>query len=162
MKKWIIKSGLLVILAIFTASLNSCEDFFLDDVDDDETIDELYVKFCNESSSLFTITSIEVRPRGPVEGDQTPAENWSSNILTTDTTIEPGGHVFFTLEIPNLHWAEYRLKVDDGEGNIVDVVSEDLPITHWGDDERTVGVTISYNESTSTPYASGYSDFAGI
>lgn len=162
MKKWIIKSGLLLVLAFFTAAFSGCDGLVPNDENEDEQVDELYVKFCNEPASQFTITSIEVRPRGSATGTQTPTDNWSSNILTAGTTIEPGGHVFFTLEIPNLHWSEYRLKVDDGEGNIVDVVSEDLPITHWGDDERTVGVTISYNESTNTPYASGYSDFAGI
>jgi hypothetical protein len=45
MKKWIIKSGLLLAFAAFLVTLNSCEDFFLDDVDDDETIDELYENF---------------------------------------------------------------------------------------------------------------------
>jgi len=161
MKKWIINFGLLLLLAVFSASFWGCDGLTPNNDEEDE-VETLYVKFCNEPASLFTITSIEVRPRGPATGTQTPTDNWSSNILTSGTTIEPGGHVFFTLEIPNLHWSEYRLKVDDGEGNIVNVISEDLPITHWGDDERTVGVTISYNESTNTPYASGYSDFAGI
>jgi len=162
MKKWIIKSGLLPLLAMFAAVLISCEGLTPNDENEDEQADELYVKFCNEPSSVFTITSIEVRPRGPATGTYTPTDNWSSNILPAGTTIEPGDHVFFTLEIPSLHWSEYRLKVDDGDGNIINVDSEDLSITHWGGDERTVGVTISYNESTDTPYASGYSDFAGI
>ncbi|NHB68816.1 hypothetical protein [Perlabentimonas gracilis] len=162
MKKWIIKSGLLVILAIFTAALNSCEGFTPNDEDEDEQADELYVKFCNEPSSVFTITSIEVRPRGPATGTYTPTDNWSSNILPAGTTIEPGDHVFFTLEIPSLHWSEYRLKVDDGDGNIINVDSEDLSITHWGDDKRTVGVTISLHEPTNKPYISGHYDFAGI
>ena len=162
MKKWIVQYGVLAILAISMAALSSCEGLTPNDENDDSQTDELYVKFCNEPASQFTITSIEVRPRGSATGTQTPTDNWSSNILTAGTTIAPGAHVFFTLEIPNLHWSEYRLKVDDGEGNIVDVLSEDLPITHWGSDERTVGVTILYNETSNTIYANGYSDFAGI
>jgi hypothetical protein len=152
----------LLCLMIFSVSFYSCEGLFNTNPDDDDKKDELYVKFCNEPSSEYTITSIEVRPRGPADGTQTPTDNWSTNILPAGTTIDPGGHVFFTLEIPSLHWSEYRLKVDDGEGNIIAVESEDLPITHWGDDTRTVGVTIIYDQHSDMIVVNGWSDFVGI
>ncbi len=170
MKKWIIKSGLLVILAIFTASLNSCEDFFLDDVDDDdETTDELYVKFINAENSQYTITSLEIRPRGPVMENNDPTENWSENILDEGQTIEPNGHTFFTLDIPAGNWSEYRVGVDDGNGNQIMLHNQpnysgmiDLPITHWGGDTRTVEVTIVYNHDAEMIVVTGWSDFVGI
>jgi len=53
--------------------------------------------------------------------------------------------------------------VDDGKGNIVLVgENSELPITHWGSNERTVGVTILYNTDSNSIWVSGWSDFAGI
>lgn len=134
-----------------------------DEPQEDEPVSKLYVKFINESASEYTITNLQVRPRGSAQTSTDPTEPWSGNILPESTRIEPGTHVFFELEIPNLHWSQYRLLVDDGTGTIV-VVGEnsELPITHWGSDDRTVGVTLKYDEYSKNIWVSGWSDFAGI
>lgn len=152
---WIVTSLLLMV---------SCE--ILPDNDEpqeEESVSTLYVKFINEAASEYTITNIQVRPRGSAQNITDPTEPWSGNILPENTRIEPGNHVFFELEIPNLHWSQYRLLVDDGSGNIV-VVGEnsELPITHWGSDDRTVGVTLKYDEYAKTIWVSGWSEFARI
>jgi hypothetical protein len=154
MKSIIIKTGFFAFLFAIAFSFSGCEE--------KEKEETLYVKFCNESASHFAITSIEVRPRGKVGEDQTPTNNWGSNLLTGGAKIEPGGHVFFTLAIPSLHWSEYRLKVDMGDGEIVAVEYDGLPITHWGGDDRTVGVTVVLHEPTNKPIVLGWSDNAGI
>ena len=38
----------------------------------------------------------------------------------------------------------------------------ELPITHWGSDERTVGVSVTFDETSNLIYVNGWSDFAGI
>ena len=139
---------------------------------DSDKHDTLYVKFTNESTSAYTITNIQLQAMGKA-GDSvaTPSGVWSANILTDGKTIAPGAHEFFTLDIPNLHWSQYRLGVSDGSGGEIMLHEQEgyeneiifnPSITHWGSDERTVSVTIVSNPSTGVIYISGYSDFAGI
>jgi hypothetical protein len=132
------KSAFCLPLWMFTIlfAMISCEILpESDEPQDEETVAKLYVKFINEAASEYTITNLQVRPRGSAQ-----------------TSTEP-----------NLHWSQYRLLVDDGTGTIVVVgESSDLPITHWGSDDRTVGVTLKYDEYSQVIWVSGWSDFAGI
>jgi hypothetical protein len=137
--------------------------------EDTSSTDNLFVRFENDASSEYTITSIEIRSRGIVDQADQPIGNWGSNLLTNGSTIAPGGFTNFTLSIPNSNWSEYRISVDDGNGNTVLVqqnadvgVQSELPITHWGSDSRTVSVIVKYNASYDVIYISGWSDFAGI
>lgn len=137
-------------------------------VDEDEP-ETLYVKFINESESVATITSIMVQAMGEAgESTSTPIGDWSGNVIENNQTIAPGEFVFFTVEIPNLHWVRYRLGVDNGSGEEIllheqtNYEESNLPITHWGGDERTVSTTVLKHETTGFYYTSGYSDWAGI
>lgn len=141
-----------------------------DDVPDDEK-GSLYVKFMNNETSVRSITTIELRPRGaagvmPEDADE-PGQ-WGDDILAAGESIAPGQHKFFTLNIPNGEWSEYRLGVDDGAGGEIllheqtGYASGDYPITHWGGDDRTVYVTLSYDESNDRVYVSGWGDNVGI
>lgn len=166
MKKWIAKPVILLLATMIATSFTSCEGLFPDKEEEEDT---LYVKFMNESASQYTITTIQIRPRGPVMEEQTPTENWSSNLLTANQTIPPGGHVFFTLDIPSGHWSEYRLGVDDGEGNQIMLHEQtnysgmdNLPITHWGGDTRTVSPTIVWSNDANMIVVTGWSDWTGI
>jgi hypothetical protein len=150
-------------IAVFTMA--SCE--ITDDNDSEK--DSLYVKFMNEQASQYTITTLQIRNRGSVDAQLEPTEPWGENILKNGQRIAPGEHIYFNLDLPNGHWAEYRLGVDNGNG--VEVMLYDqpnydgftnLPITHWGSDKRTVSVTITYNNSNQTITVSGWSDWAGI
>lgn len=136
----------------------------------DSEEENLYVKFINDASSLYEITNIQLQAMG-VSGDGvgTPSGIWSENILKDGKTIAPGNHEFFTLDIPNQHWSQYRLGVDDGKGNEIMLhlqegyIGQWTPsITHWGSHERTVSVHIAYNQSVGFIYVSGYMDNAGI
>ncbi len=131
--------------------------------------DTLYVKFINDPESQYTITTLQIRNRGPVDSQLQPTESWSENILKNGQRIAPGQHIYFTLDLPSGHWAEYRLGVDNGSG--VEVMLYDqpnydgftnLPITHWATDNRTVTVTITYDNYSQTITVSGWSDMAGI
>ena len=71
--------------------------------------------------------------------------------------------------MPKHYWAQYRLKVDDGTGTEVELTYQgwesdpnDLPITYWGGDDRTVQVAISYNTTEDIILISMYSDFVGL
>jgi len=138
--------------------------------DDDEIVEpNLKVKFENEATSVVTIVSIELMPMGAAGKKSEPsAETWSANILPTGTKIAHGAHAMFDLKIPNLEWSKYRLGVEDANGNMIKLheqavpVTDELPITHWGSDERTVSVLISFNSETQCYYIQGWSDFAGI
>jgi len=84
---------------------------------DEDKPEELYVKFLNEVYSEYTITSIELMDMGKYdEATSSPSGVWSDNILTNGQNIAPGEHKFFNLEIPNLHYSQYRLGVDNGQG----------------------------------------------
>ena len=78
-------------------------------------------------------------------------------------------HFFFTLDLPAGEWVEYRLGVDNGQGVTVMLYDQpgydgftNLPITHWGSDDRSVEVTITYNHDSNTINVTGWSDFSGI
>ena len=163
MKNGITRSSLVAFLMLFAFSFSGCEK-----TPKEEEEDGLYVKFMNETTSQYTITTIQIRPRGPVVEEQTPTNNWGQNLLTNGETIAPGDHVFFTLDIPSSHWSEYRLGVDDGNGNEImlhtqeNYSSYELPITHWGGDTRTVSVTIVTDQYSGQIITSGYSDWVGI
>ena len=139
--------------------------------DPDDKNDELYVKFENDSSSVYTITSIELMAMGKAgEETSSPSGVWSDNILKGGTTIAPGEYHFFTLEIPNLHYSQYRLGVDNGDGteimlHLQEGYTPELSpptITHWGSDDRTVGVYVVYSEYSDQIVINGWSDWAGI
>jgi hypothetical protein len=139
---------------------------------DSDKHNTLYVKFLNEPASDYTITTIQLQAMGKADDTGvTPSGIWSANILTDGKTIAPGAHEFFTLDIPNLHWSQYRLGVSDGNGGEImlheqegyeDEILWTPSITHWGSDERSASVTIVSNPYTGVIYISGYSDFAGI
>ncbi|MBN2237831.1 MAG: hypothetical protein JW729_09735 [Bacteroidales bacterium] len=136
---------------------------------DNPAEDTLYVKFINDASSEFTITTIELRSRGIAGQENQPIGEWGSNVLTGGETLAPGASKFFTLDIPTSNWSEYRIGVNDGTGTTVMVqqsdnvgVDSDLPITHWGGDDRTVSVIVRYNANYDLIYIAGWSDWVGI
>jgi hypothetical protein len=155
----------LLLIPLMALSLISC-----DEESDDSENETLYVKFENEAGSEYTITGIRILVMGEAGGEiPEPTGEFSSNVLTTGETIAPGEHAFLTLNIPNLHYAVYRLTVDDGSGNEVYLYEQagytnsyDGTITHWGSDDRTVSATVVWNETAQYIYVQGYSDFAGI
>lgn len=136
--------------------------------EDDSKTDLLHVMFSNDSSSTYTITSIQLQAMGKADQPAEPSGEWGENILPAGTRLAPGSYTFFDLEIPNLHWSQYRLGVDDGNGNNVILPEQpgydqtELPITHWGSDDRTVSVTLVYNPYSKLIEWSGWTDFAGI
>lgn len=143
----------------------SCEK----DKDNDNEKETLYVKFGNDQASEYTISNIQLRARGDAGTTEeiTPGE-WGGNILKDGKTIAPGAYEFFTLEIPNLEWSEYRLGVLVN-GNEVMLHEQagytqgyQPSITHWGGDDRTTGVTIKYDQTSDLIYINGYSDWVGI
>ncbi len=158
-----------LIKPFFIASILLIGMLSCDEVEElkDET---LYVKFENSASSEYTITSIRMLPMGKA-GDAIPEPTgeFSSNILDPGQTIAPGAHVFMTLEIPNLHYAVYRVTVDDGTGSQVYLYDQpnysssyEGVITHWGGDDRTVSVTIVWDDYSNLIVATGWSDWVGI
>jgi len=157
----------LLLISGFTLSgLVSCDLLSNDDKKKD---DKLHVKFINEAASTYTITTIQLQAMGKSGETPEPSGVWSDNILENGQTIAPGEHEFFNLKIPNLHWSEYRLGVDDGNGNEIMLHQQQNyqaqwqpSITHWGSDDRTAGVTVLYDQNAGLIYISGYSDFAGI
>lgn len=162
MKKLII---LLVFIAASMATFTSCEDLF----STDEEKDTLYVKFENDPLSTYTITNIQIRSRGKVDAENQPIGEWSSNLLGTGETLTPGAHTFFTLDIPSGEWAEYQLGVNNGNGTEIMLYNQpnydgftNLPITHWGGDDRTVSVLITFDDGTQTITVNGWSDWVGI
>lgn len=156
---------LLLILAIGLTTFTSCEDL----IETDDEKDTLYVKFENDPSSIYTITTIKIRNRGKVDGTQAPTSTWSNNLLKNGAKLAPGAHTFFTLDIPSGEWAEYQLGVDNGNGAEVMLYDQpnydgftDLPITHWGGDERTVSVLVTFDNYTQTITVNGWSEWVGI
>lgn len=154
----------LISLILVFFAFSSCDKVTGDDPADDT----LYVKFVNDVNSEYTITTIEIRSRGISNEADQPIGDWGSNLLTDGLTLASGESTFFTLAIPNTHWSEYRIGVEDG-GTTVMVVGNDnvgvdseLPITHWGGDDRTASVLVKYNTTYDVIYISGWSDFVGI
>ena len=161
MKKLLFK--LLFLFAILTFAFVSCND---EETEEEET---LYVKFGNEFASEYTITGIRLLVMGEAGVHEEPDGEFGGNILKNGATIAPGEVKFFTLKIPNLHYAYYRLTVDDGDGTQIYLYDQegyssswDGPITHWGSDERTVSVNVGYSSSSGLIIIKGWSDMAGI
>ncbi|HPD95741.1 MAG: hypothetical protein H6537_02880 [Bacteroidales bacterium] len=158
--------SLLLMIALFLTGTIACDSLF--NTDDDST-DSLYVKFCNDKESTYTITSLEIRNRGKVDSNEDPVQDWSENYLKNGETLAPGDSIYFTLNLPSGEWAEYRIGVDNGNGSQVMLYDQenydgltDLPITHWGSDERTVSVTILFDQYSNVVSVKGWSDWAGI
>lgn len=158
-----IKNLVLLITMVVGFTFYSCEPV------EQEEPDTLYVKFVNEADSEFTITAIELIARGPAGQYGDPIGDWSDNIIKSGESIPPGGHLFFTLEIPNLEWSQFRIGVDDGTGNTLMLHDQtdnydvgQMSITHWGGDDRTVGVTVVRSEYSDLIVVTGYSDGVGI
>jgi len=131
--------------------------------------DTLYVKFGNEFASEYTITGIRLLNMGEAGVHEEPVGEFGENILKNGATIAPGDVKFFTLKIPKLHYAYYRLTVDDGDGNQIYLYDQegysaswDGPITHWGSDERTVSVNVGSDSSSGLIIIKAWYDMAGI
>ena len=154
----------------FLLSIISC-DLFTDSNPSSGANGTLRVKFENESGSEFTIFSIQLMAMGEA-GATTPSPSgtWGENVLADGTTLAPGEHTFFTVDIPNLHWSKYRLGVlDENDAQVYVDEPQDTTvmwftgsITHWGSDERTVSATVMRDSDCDCIVQSGYSDFAGI
>lgn len=134
-----------------------------------EDRDTLYVKFENDSTSEFTITGIQLLVMGEAGELEEPVGEFDENILPAGTRIAPNGHTFFTANIPNLYYAYYRLTIDDGNGNQINICepTEDQScyvgtITHWGSDERTVYITIKRNPITGLVWITNRGERNGI
>lgn len=141
----------------------SCDD------NNDSEEDTLYVKFVNYSESEYTITGIQLLLMGEAGTYEEPNGAFGDNILDDGQVIAPGGNVFFTLDIPSLNYAYYRLTVNDGAGNQVFLhdqidyqASYDGVIEHWGGDDRTVQVTIKWNNDFDYIYVQSWSNWVGI
>jgi len=167
MKKYITPIAFISMLFAFLL-LTSCEDLLNKD-NDDTTKSSLNVKFKNSTGSTYTITTIQIRNRGKVQVNTTPTDSWGNNLLATGQTLAPGAHFLFTLDIPAGEWVEYRLGVDNGQGVTVMLYDQpgydgftNLPITHWGSDDRSMEVTITYSHDSNTINVTGWSDFSGI
>lgn len=138
------------------------------DSNEEDVVEMLEVKFINSAESDYTITTVEVQPMGKSQESTTPTGDWSDNVLPAGTPLAPGESATFDLPIPNLHWSRYRLGVLNGEGAEIMLHEQtgyqegDLPITHWGSDERTVEVTVVQHQSSDLIYVTGWSEFAGI
>ncbi len=157
-----------VLALFFISSFGACTEDDTEKLEDELAEESLYVQFKNSTESTVSISSIELRARGVVDGSDTPSE-WTTNILTDGKLIAAGESVFITLSIPNTHWAEYRLGVTNGDGVQTMLYDQaegngmgELPITHWGSDDRSVSVTVKYNASTEVYYITSWTDFAGI
>jgi hypothetical protein len=134
----------------------------------EDEADLLKVKFINSVSSEYTITTLQVQAMGKSQESTQPTGEWSGNVLPSGTRLAPGESAIFNLGIPNLYWSRYRLGVDNGQGSEVMLHNQngypdaDLPITHWGGDERTVEVTVIHHQESGLILVSGWSEFAGI
>ncbi len=164
------KHLLLIALAslLMTSFFSSCnDDSPTNPIDSNKG--KLHVKFVNEAGSIYTITGIRLMAMGEVGDTTLPNGIWGNNILTNGKTIAPGEHQFFYLDIPNRHWSKCRLEVDDGSGKNINIDEQfgydqsfNSTITHWGADDRTVGVFLRMNPSTHIIEIGFWSDWAGI
>ncbi len=164
-----LKIALLFLFVAILFSLTSC-DSVVDSDEEEKVTDTLFVKFVNNvnSDSVATVTYFSYQTMGKTNESTTPTGDWSGNILANNQTIAPGGSAFFTLRIPNLHWARYHLGIDDGSGNEILLHEQsgfqetNLPVTHWGGDTRTISTKIMKSDTSNFYYTSGYSDWVGI
>lgn len=139
------------------------------DSNDDDSSSDLYVKFINDNDANITITSIELQAMGDARDSiPTPGGVWSENVLEDGAEIEADSAKYFHADIPNMHWSKYRLAVRDSNGTTINLHEQvgynefELPITHWGSDERTVSVRLVQDPSSGFIRASGYMEHAGI
>ncbi|OFX88823.1 MAG: hypothetical protein A2W99_04980 [Bacteroidetes bacterium GWF2_33_16] len=160
MKKTLFR--LFFLFAVFSFTFVSCED-------DEEKEDSLYVKFINMPESGFTITGIRLLNMGEAGVHEDPVGEFGDNILKNGATIVPGEHKFFTLNIPSLYYAYYRLTVYNGEGVQVYLYDQegyeaswDGPITHWGSDERQVEVTLGIDDITGNIVVKSWAEWSWI
>lgn len=158
MKKQFYKLTLLLIACLTLFS--SCEE--------DEN-NKLLVKFINDAESEYSIISIRLLQMGKAGDHETPVGEFGENIIENGKILTPGDYEMFELEIPNLHYAYYRLTVIDGQGNVIYLYDqenyEDLfdgTITHWGGDDRTVSATLKWDESLNIIFVQSWSDWVGI
>lgn len=158
---------ILMILIGISFSFQNCD--VLDSKEEDETItDTLFVKFVNDVNSVATVNYFSYQTMGKASESTTPTGDWSANVLSQNQTVPPGGSAYFTLKIPNLHWARYHLGIIDSSGNSIllheqpNYQESNTPVTHWGGDTRTISTTVLKHETTGLYYLSGYSDWAGI
>jgi len=130
----------------------------------------LEVKFTNDSTSQYTISSIELMDMGSASAGESKASGvWSSNIIKDNKTIAPGESLFFTLDIPSGDYSQYRLGVIDDNGNSIMIHEQEgyqggmePTITHWGGDDRSVSVNIQKDQSSGLIVIRGFSDWVGI
>ena len=172
MKQTIINSTLNLVLIALMATFIACDKEKTTIPAPTPATKSLYVKFMNDPRSIVTITYISIRHMGAVQTSKSSTQNqdepWSNNLLSNGTTIAPGGHQFFTLDIEAGNYAEYRLGVDRGDGTQIMLFEQTgtwdnyPPITHWGGDDRTVYVSIYKNDANGLYYISGWGDSVGI
>lgn len=141
------------------------------DQEETASVQSLSVRFENEPTSEYTINSIELRPMGPLQNPNdtlVSSAPWSANILAPNQRIAPGAHVFFNLDIPNLHFSQCRIGVIDEQGaSIILNQQPNYPadarvatITHWGSDERFVSVRLVKDRNSGLIEIAGQSDSA--
>ncbi len=129
--------------------------------------DPLNVQFFNDANSDYSIKTIEIRSRGLIGEENQPIGEWESNLLSGGLVLDPGSSSSFNLDIPSLEWGEYRIGVDDGNGNTEMVLTNQivgiqgaLPISHVGSNNRTVSVVVEYDVNNDLIYISSWSDFS--
>lgn len=156
MKRLLFK--LFIVLPLFTIFFGCDEE--------EEKEDTLYVNFVNLAESEFTITGIRLLNMGEAGVHEEPVGEFGPNILKNGETIPPGGNKFFTLEIPNLHYAYYRLTVDNGDGAQIYLFDQegyeatwDGPITHWASDKRQVEVKLGIDEFSGLIVVKSWADW---
>ena len=157
--------GYLFLSSIVFIAFNGCN---LLDSNDEKKEDRLYVKFYNDSTSEYTITSIELQAMGVAGEAEQPSGEWSANVLSDGTEIEPGSFTYFYADIPGQHWSKYRISVKDSSGSITALHEQngytetELPITHWGSDERTVSITVVRSVFSNLIDVTQWMEWAGI
>ncbi len=168
MKKSLLFWAIFALMFGLLFSVSSCKEDDDDDNDPINTHDELYVKFVNDERSVVNIVGMQLRPHGRADEETGPTGSWSEDIVP-GVDIAPGGHTFFTVNIPNLDRYEYRLIIKTPEGETIKMWEQEgwddesyYYITHWGGDERTVTTTIYYHAETGKYYIGGWGDWAGI
>ena len=154
--KFRVFGSLLTVVMLLTLVVNGCDQLTGNDEDAHSKLD---VVFQNDNDSQFSIISLELRPMGAVEDTSAVPGEWSDNILPEGTRLAPGDTLAFVADIPNLHWSQYRVTVDAGNGVPYRIDNDYPPITHWGSDKRRVRVYIRERED-GTPAIAGWGEWA--
>jgi hypothetical protein len=149
-------------IIIFLFAFEACTKDTVEPIED-----PLSVQFFNDANSDYSITTIEIRSRGLIGEEDQVIGTWESNLLSGGLVLDPGSSTSFNLDIPSLEWGEYRIGVDDGNGNTVMVMTDQgvgiqgaLPISHVGSNNRTVSVVVKYDTDNDIIYISSWSDFS--